>query len=139
MLTEPLSGWRYVDAQEKRTRQDWAREIDWLLTKQYPNVEKVVLVMDNLNTHSIEPRYMLSSRRNMPEVLLKDLKSIIRRSMEIGLILLKLSCLLSGASALSTIVFPICLRYVNCLFRGLRHETPLKKALIGSSSRLTQE
>lgn len=57
MFTEPLSGWRYADAQEKRTRQDWAKEIDWLLTKQYPNAEKVVLVMDNLNTHSIASLY----------------------------------------------------------------------------------
>ncbi len=32
MFTEPLSGWRYADAQEKRTRQDWAREIDWQFT-----------------------------------------------------------------------------------------------------------
>lgn len=40
MFTEPLSGWRYADAQEKRTRQDWAKEIDWLLTKQYANAEK---------------------------------------------------------------------------------------------------
>lgn len=57
LFTEPLSGWRYADAQEKRTRQDWAREIDWLLTKQYPNAEKVVLVMDNLNTHGIASLY----------------------------------------------------------------------------------
>ena len=57
LFTEPLSGWRYADAQEKRTRQDWAREIDWLLTKQYPDAEKVVLVMDNLNTHSIASLY----------------------------------------------------------------------------------
>ena len=57
LFTEPLIGWRYADAQEKRTRQDWAREIDWLLTKQYPSAEKVVLVMDNLNTHNIASLY----------------------------------------------------------------------------------
>lgn len=57
LFTEPLSGWRYADAQEKRTRKDWAYQIAWLLEKQYPNVEKVVLVMDNLNTHAIASLY----------------------------------------------------------------------------------
>lgn len=57
LFTEPLSSWRYADAQERRTRQDWAKQIEWLLTKQYPNAEKVVLVMDNLNTHNIASLY----------------------------------------------------------------------------------
>ena len=35
LFTEPLGGWRYADAQEHRTREDWARQIEWLLTKQY--------------------------------------------------------------------------------------------------------
>ena len=34
-FTEPLAGWRYADAQERRTAQDWAKQIEWLLTKQY--------------------------------------------------------------------------------------------------------
>ena len=57
MFTEPLQGWRYADAQERRTRQDWAKQIEWLLMEQYPKAEKVVLVMDNLNTHSIASLY----------------------------------------------------------------------------------
>ena len=57
LFTEPLAGWRYADAQERRTQQDWARQIEWLLTEQYPAAEKVVLVMDNLNTHSIAALY----------------------------------------------------------------------------------
>lgn len=57
LFTEPLVGWRYADAQEHRTRQDWAKQIDWLLTEQYPNAKKVVLVMDNLNTHNIASLY----------------------------------------------------------------------------------
>src|SRR3954462_133697 len=36
-----------------RTRQDWAREVDHLLTSDYPDAKKVVLVMDNLNTHTV--------------------------------------------------------------------------------------
>jgi hypothetical protein len=50
---EPLAGRRRVTAREHRTRLDWATEIDQLLNHDYPDAEKVVLVMDNLNTHSI--------------------------------------------------------------------------------------
>lgn len=57
LFTEPLNGWRYADAQEHRTREDWAKQIEWLLTEQYPDAEKVVLVMDNFNTHSIASLY----------------------------------------------------------------------------------
>ena len=52
-----MAGWRFADAQERRTAQDWARQIDWLLTEQYPTAEKVVLVMDNLNTHTTASLY----------------------------------------------------------------------------------
>ena len=57
LFTEPLRGWRYADAQETRRKPDWAKQIDWLLTVQYPNAEKVVLLMDNLNTHTIGSLY----------------------------------------------------------------------------------
>ena len=57
MFTEPLNGWRYADAQEHRMREDWAKQIKWLLDDQYPDAEKIVLVMDNLNTHSIASLY----------------------------------------------------------------------------------
>ena len=57
MFTEPLSGWRIADAQEHRTREDWAKQIKWLLDEKYPDATKVVLVMDNLNTHSIASLY----------------------------------------------------------------------------------
>ena len=57
MFTEPLNGWRVADAQEHRTREDWAKQIEWLLQEQYPHAEKVVLVMDNLNTHNTASLY----------------------------------------------------------------------------------
>lgn len=57
LFTEPLSGLRYADAQEQRTGQDWAKQTEWLLTEQYPYAHKVVLVMDNLNTHNIASLY----------------------------------------------------------------------------------
>jgi hypothetical protein len=49
---EPLSGWRRVQVTEQRTRRDWAHFIKDLLDERYPDCERVVLVMDNLNTHS---------------------------------------------------------------------------------------
>ena len=57
LFAEPLAGWRSADAQERRTAQDWAKQIEWLLTKQYPMAKKIILVMDNLNTHSIASLY----------------------------------------------------------------------------------
>lgn len=54
---EPLAGWRRVDAQPHRTRVDWARQVKRLLTVDYPEAEQVVLVMDNLNTHTIASLY----------------------------------------------------------------------------------
>jgi hypothetical protein len=54
---EPLAGRRRVNARERRTRLDWAHEVEHLLTSDYPDAEKVVLVMDNLNTHSIGSLY----------------------------------------------------------------------------------
>jgi hypothetical protein len=57
MFTEPLAGWRHALAFPRRTREEWAQQIKWLLDNQYPNVKKVVLVMDNLNTHEIASLY----------------------------------------------------------------------------------
>lgn len=54
---EPLRGWRRVDAQPQRTRVDWAHQIQQLLSVDYPHADKVVLVMDNLNTHGIGSLY----------------------------------------------------------------------------------
>src|ERR1019366_2444948 len=54
---EPLRGWRRAYAESTRTRIDWAHGIDHLLNVEYPDADKVVLVMDNLNTHSIASLY----------------------------------------------------------------------------------
>lgn len=54
---EPLRGWRRVDAQPRRTKIDWARQVTQMLTCDYPDAETVVLVMDNLNTHGIASLY----------------------------------------------------------------------------------
>jgi hypothetical protein len=52
MFCEPLSGWRQVTVQESRTKVDWAREVEKLLRSRYASAEKVLLVCDNLNTHT---------------------------------------------------------------------------------------
>jgi len=52
MFAEPLSGWRKVSARPQRTKVDWAFEMEELLRTKYADVEKVILVCDNLNTHT---------------------------------------------------------------------------------------
>ncbi len=51
MFFEPFKGKRYVRVTQRRTKVDWAKQIKNLLDNQYPKAKKVVLVMDNLNTH----------------------------------------------------------------------------------------
>ena len=52
MLYEPLRGRRQVVVTERRTKLDWARVVKELLDVRYPAAERVVLVQDNLNTHT---------------------------------------------------------------------------------------
>ena len=51
MLFAPLEGWRRVEVTERRTRTDWAQVVRKLVDEDYPDKERIVLVMDNLNTH----------------------------------------------------------------------------------------
>lgn len=50
-FVEPLGGCHHISVREHRTAVDWAEEIKYLVDVMYPNAEKIVLVMDNLNTH----------------------------------------------------------------------------------------
>jgi hypothetical protein len=52
LFCEPLAGQRWADATERRTRVDWAPQIKELVDVRYPEAERIVLVMDTLNTHS---------------------------------------------------------------------------------------
>jgi len=52
LLCEPLQGRRWVDVTERRTKTDWAHQIKELVDERYPEAEKIVLVMENLNTHT---------------------------------------------------------------------------------------
>lgn len=57
MFCEPLAGWRQTRVTERRTKADWARAIRDLLDGRYADAKIVVLIMDNLNTHSIGSLY----------------------------------------------------------------------------------
>lgn len=57
MAVEPLAGRRTVQVTDRRTRQDWAQFIRRLLENVSSSARKVVLVMDNLNTHTIGSLY----------------------------------------------------------------------------------
>ena len=57
ILTEPLRGWRHIEATKQRTKLDWALQINQLLTNFYPDAERIRLVLDNLNTHTIGSLY----------------------------------------------------------------------------------
>ena len=51
MLFAPLEGWRRVEVTDRRTKVDWAEVVKRLVDQDYPDRERIVLVMDNLNTH----------------------------------------------------------------------------------------
>ena len=52
LVTDPLRGWREVRVSTQRTRVDWAQCVRELVDVYYPEAERIVLVMDQLNTHS---------------------------------------------------------------------------------------
>lgn len=52
MFVEPLAGKRKVKVTERRTKQDWAQAMRELADETYPDAEVIVVVMDNLNTHT---------------------------------------------------------------------------------------
>lgn len=52
MFTEPLAGWREVTVRPQRTKVDWALEMERLLNSRYKKAQKIILICDNLNTHT---------------------------------------------------------------------------------------
>jgi transposase len=57
MIFEPLLGWRHVRTTARRTAKDFAEVLAWLVEEAHAEARKVVLVMDNLNTHTIGSLY----------------------------------------------------------------------------------
>lgn len=57
LAVEPLTGKMIAEVENKRAKKDWAQFIRDLVDVHYPTAEKVVLVMDNLNTHKLSSLY----------------------------------------------------------------------------------
>lgn len=83
LACEPLIGQRYVKVTEQRTSQDWASFIRELVDVHYPHAEKIVLVMDNLNTHTPSSLYSTFVPAEARRIL-QNWKSIPRLCMEVG-------------------------------------------------------
>lgn len=52
LMCAPLLGWRHVTVTDQRTAKDWAKAMQELVDVHFPEAEKIVLVLDNLNTHT---------------------------------------------------------------------------------------
>ena len=70
-FVESLGGTHHISVREYRTAIDWAGEIRYLADTMYPDAEKIILVMDNLNTHKPTSLY----KRYPPE----EARRIIKR------------------------------------------------------------
>lgn len=57
MSVEPLGGKRYTKTTNRRTKTDWAYFIKEIVDQEYPLAKKIVMVLDNLNTHKISSLY----------------------------------------------------------------------------------
>ena len=57
MVSEPLLGWRAVTVTDRRTAKDFAEVVRWLVEEVHPEADRVVLVLDNLNTHKLASLY----------------------------------------------------------------------------------
>ena len=69
MFTEPLRGWRQATARKRRTKVDWALEMEKFLRTRYAKAEKVILVCDNLNTHTTGAFYEAFPARQARELV----------------------------------------------------------------------
>lgn len=57
LACEPLVGTRVTMMARQRTKQEWAEFVRRLAEEHYPTAEKIVLVLDNLNTHTLAALY----------------------------------------------------------------------------------
>lgn len=57
MFAEPLACWRHVSVRSKKTKVDWAIEMGALMEGRYADCDKVIVVCDNLNTHTMGAFY----------------------------------------------------------------------------------
>jgi hypothetical protein len=57
MFFAPLESWRHVEVTDSRSKRDWARTVRQLVEEHFPKARKIILVMDNLNTHNPSSLY----------------------------------------------------------------------------------
>ena len=57
LTCEPLACWRHVAITQRRTMQDFAHQMRWLVDEAYPDAPVVRVVLDNLNTHRMASLY----------------------------------------------------------------------------------
>ena len=57
LTCEPKAGWRHVAITQRRTMQDFAQQMRWLVDEAYPDVPVIRLILDNLNTHRMASLY----------------------------------------------------------------------------------
>jgi len=57
VVVDPLRGWRHLTIRERRTAQDYAHVLQWLVDVAYPNADYITLIQDNLNTHTSAALY----------------------------------------------------------------------------------
>ncbi len=74
MFCEPLFGWRHVSVRARRTKVDWAQEMEGLLRTRYASAEAVTLVSDNLDTRTKGAFFRRSSRRRRGYLLVRRLE-----------------------------------------------------------------
>jgi len=72
MMCEPQAGWRHVAVTDRRTMQDFAQQMKWLVDEKYPEASVIRVVMDNLNTHKAASLY----ERFAPEEARRILKKL---------------------------------------------------------------
>ncbi len=57
MVNEPLTGKRFVEVTEFKTKQDWAKFMKRIADQKYPHAKTITLLMDNFNTHNASSFY----------------------------------------------------------------------------------
>src|SRR5918998_2582529 len=115
MAFEPLGGWREVAVTDRRRREDWARFVRHLVDGRYREADKVVLVMDQLNTHSPASLYDAFA----PE----EAKRLAGR--------LEIHHTPKHGSWLNMAEIELSALGRQCLSRRIAHQDPLKRQIVG--------
>jgi hypothetical protein len=57
IFVEPQAGWRHVEVTARRTKHDFAEQMQWLVDERYPEAKVIRVILDNLNTHGAGSLY----------------------------------------------------------------------------------